>query len=97
MLKILLELLPIESKKTAFLANLAFNCLPPKIYKLDIPDVSLFQIEVHYSNNVFTIVNHQDYNTEFSNISLLRLKRLVSDSFKINEIDNSQLTLNLNS
>lgn len=95
MLKILLELIPIESRKTEFLTNLALNCLSSKIYKLDIPEISLYQIEIHFYNNVFTIINHQNYTTEVSNISLLRLRTLVSDSFKITDFNKLQLNLNL--
>ena len=74
MIEILKLLVPTDYHLSAKVFLYYIKSLQKKIYKIKAPELSPYQIEILIQDKGFTIVNHQHYNTQVTNMTFNALE-----------------------
>jgi hypothetical protein len=82
MLDILAELVPGDCRITPKLYLHYLKTLKDKMYKVRLPDVSPYEIQVQKSVNKIVIVNHQYYKTHISNFTFSQVENAINEMFE---------------
>lgn len=82
MLEIFKKLVPDSYQKENSLFIYYLKTLKDKEYKINLPDLSIYQVQILKQKNSFTVVIHKHYKSEVCTISLTSIERMLKDENK---------------
>lgn len=77
MIQIFNALVPEHYKTTNKLFLYYLKTMKDKLYKVSLPEISCFEIQVLKNLNSFTVVIHQNYKSEVSTVSIHQIEKML--------------------